>query len=399
MGRKPSAQRKKLTAAQVQNAKGPGKFYDENGLFLRVTAGGSKHWVQRVTLNGSQREIGLGSASVVSLAEARELARENKRLAAEGVNPVLERKRRAGVPTFDEAVDRVFEIHRATWRNPKHAAQFLATLRTYVSPVFGTRKISEVTSADVMEALLPIWLSKAETARRLKQRIGLVMTWAVAERYRADDPTNGIEKALPRAKRTVRHRKALHYDEVAGCIAAVQASKASPSTKLAVEFLILAAARSGEVRLASWGEMDLERQIWTVPHQRMKGGVEHVVPLSGRALEILKAARELHDGDLVFPGARAGRPMSDMTMSKLIKELGFEADVHGFRTSFRTWLQERTSASFELAEKCLAHKIRNPVAAAYARSDLLAQRRTLMQRWADHLAKTDGQIVRIGGAA
>lgn len=399
MGRKPTGQRKRLTAAQVQNAKGPGKFYDENGLFLRVTANGSKSWVQRVTLNGRQREIGLGPASAVSLADARELARENKKVAAEGKNPMLERKRRAGVPTFDEAVERVYAIHRATWRNPKHAAQFLATLRAYASPVFGARKISEVTSAEVMQALLPIWLSKAETARRLKQRIGLVMTWAIAEGYRADDPTNGIEKALPRAKREVRHRKALHHDEVAGCIAAVQASKASPSTKLALEFLILTAARSGEVRLASWGEMDRERQIWTVPPQRMKGGVEHVVPLSGRALEILKAARELHDGDLVFPGARAGRPMSDMTMSKLVKELGFEADVHGFRTSFRTWLQERTSASFEVAEKCLAHKIRNPVAAAYARSDLLEQRRVLMQRWADHLAETDAKIVQIGGAA
>lgn len=156
MGRKPTGQRKRLTAAQVQNAKGPGKFYDENGLFLRVTANGSKSWVQRVTLNGRQREIGLGPASAVSLADARELARENKKVAAEGKNPMLERKRRAGVPTFDEAVERVYAIHRATWRNPKHAAQFLATLRAYASPVFGARKISEVTSAEVMQALLPI---------------------------------------------------------------------------------------------------------------------------------------------------------------------------------------------------------------------------------------------------
>jgi integrase len=169
--------------------------------------------------------------------------------------------------------------------------------------------------------------------------------------------------------------------------------------KLAIEFLVLTAARSGEVRLAEWSEIDLEGAVWTVPAGRMKGKVEHSVPLSGRAVAVLREARKLHDGTLVFPGAKAGRPMSDMTMSKLIKELGFDADIHGFRTSFRVWVQERTNASFEVAEKALAHKTKNKVVAAYARSDLFDQRRLLMQRWADHLDRRDANVVHIGGVA
>lgn len=399
MGRKPSSNKRRLTAAKVQQEKRPGKYYDENGLFLRITQAGAKSWVQRVNISGSQREIGLGSASLVSLAEARELARENKRMAKAGHDPVSERKRRTGMPTFEEAVSQVYELHSPTWRNAKHAAQFLSTLKTYAYPVFGTRKVSEVTSADVMRALLPVWTKKPETARRVKQRIGVVMKWAIAQGYRQDDPSNAIEQALPRVSRDVQHRRSIHYDNVTACLAAVAASAASQSVKLGIEFLVLTAARSGEVRHAEWSEIDLEGAVWTVPAERMKGKVEHSVPLSKRAVAILHEARKLHKGALVFPGAKAGRPMSDMTMSKLIKELGFDADIHGFRTSFRVWVQERTNASFEVAEKALAHKTRNKVVAAYARSDLFEQRRALMQRWADHLDRRDANVIHIGGVA
>ncbi len=397
MGRKPASQKKRLTAARVQQTKEPGKYYDENGLYLRISATGSKVWVQKVTIEGKQREMGLGSVDHVSLAQARDQALTNKNATRDGRNPMLERAREKNILTFDDAVGRVYAIHEPTWRNKKHAAQFLATLRQYASPFFGAKKVSEVTSADVMHALLPIWLNKAETARRVKQRISLIMKWAIAEGYRKDDPSSSIEQALPRTKREVTHRKSIPYDEVADCIDAVKGSKANMTTKLAIEFLVLTAARSGEVRHATWSEVDLETAVWTVPAKRMKGAIEHVVPLPERAVALLLEARDLHDGELVFPGAKPGRAMSDMTMSKLIKELGVDADVHGFRTSFRVWVQERTNASFEVAEKALAHKTKNKVVAAYARSNQLEKRRDLMQRWADHLAKDQGNVVQIGG--
>lgn len=399
MGRKLQTDRKLLTAAKVKQATTPGKYYDENGLFLRVKATGAKAWVQKIVIDGKQRELGLGSASLVTLAEAREMARDYRKAAREGRDPIAERKRDIAVPTFQEAIQKVFDLHEPSWRNKKHAAQFRSTLEQYVAPVFGRKKISDVTSQDVMQALMPIWLTKAETARRVKQRIGVVMKWAIAQGYRPDDPSNAIEQALPKASRTVKHRKSIHYGEVASCLAAVQASQANASTKMAIELLILTATRSGEVRLATWPEIDLARGIWTIPAERMKGNVEHIVPLSTRAVEVLTAARGLGKGDLVFPGAKAGRPMSDMTISKLIKELGFNADIHGFRTSFRVWAQERTNASFEVSEKALAHKTQNKVVAAYARSDLLEKRRKLMQRWADHLAQVGGNVVKIGGVA
>lgn len=402
MGRKPKSERETLDALKVRQLKEPGKYYDEHGLYLRVTASHPKprkNWIQRIVINGKQRELGLGSAALVTLAEAREMARTYRKAAREGRDPIAERKRNNNVPTFSEAVDQVYQLHEPSWRNKKHAAQFRSTLEEYVAPICGTKKVNEVTSQDVMNALAPIWLNKTETARRVKQRIGLIMKWAIAQGFRLDDPSNAIEQALPKVTRQVQHRKSLHYNKVADCIAAVHASAASPATKLAIEFLILTGLRSKEVRLAVWDEIDLEKGLWTIPAARMKGKTEHVVPLSGRAVDVLNAARELGEGDLIFPGAKAGRPMSDMTMSKLIKQLGFDADIHGFRTSLRVWVQECTNASFEVAEKSLAHKTKNKVVAAYARSDLIEKRRQLMQRWADYLTQSGGKIIKIGGAA
>ena len=399
MGRKLQAERKLLTAVKVKQTTAPGKYYDENGLYLRVKPSGAKTWAQKIVIGGKQRELGLGSTTLVTLAEAREKARTNRMAAREGRDPIAERKRSTDIPTFSEAVDRVYSLHEPSWRNKKHAAQFRSTLNTYCTPFFGHKKVGEISSHDVMNALMPIWLNKSETARRVKQRIGVVMKWAIAQGHRQDDPSNAIEQALPKANRAVQQRKSIHYDAVAECLADIQKSHASKSTKLALEFLILTATRSGEVRMASWSEIDLELGLWIIPAERMKGKVEHVVPLSDRAKEVLTIARELSEGNLVFPGAKPGRPMSDMTMSKLVKSLGYDADVHGFRTSFRVWVQERTNTSFEVAEKALAHKTKNKVVAAYARSDLMEKRRHLMQRWAEHLNNAAGEVVSIGGAA
>ena len=398
MGRKLQAERKLLTAVKVKQATEPGKYYDENGLYLRIKPSGAKTWAQKIVIGGRQRELGLGSTTFVTLAEAREQARTNRMAARQGRDPIAERKRSNDIPTFSEAVEKVYSLHEPSWRNKKHAAQFLSTLETYCTPYFGYKKVGEISSQDVMHALTPIWLTKSETARRVKQRIGVVMKWAIAQGYRQNDPCNGIEQALPKANRTAKHRKSMHYDKVGECIAAINSSSASSSTKLAIEFLILTGLRSKEIRLSTWSEIDLELGLWVIPAERMKSKVEHVVPLSDRAKDVLTAARKLSEGGLLFPGAKAGRPMSDMTMSKLVKSLGYDVDIHGFRTSFRVWVQERTNASFEVAEKALAHKTTNKVVAAYARSDLMEKRRMLMQRWAEHLNKTAGEVISIGGA-
>lgn len=244
----------------------------------------------------------------------------------------------------------------------------------------------EVGTADVLAVLMLFWTEKPETARRVRQRIGTVMKWAIAQGWRQDNPAENIEQALPKTSKVQQHRKALGYDEAANCVAAVKASGAGLTTKLAFEFLVLTAARSGEVREAVWSEIDLERKIWEIPADRMKMKRPHRVPLSAPAVAILRLAEGLADDDgYVFPGSKSGRPLSDMTLSKLVKELGFDADVHGFRTSFRTWAQEKTNYPREVAEAALAHLSGDAVERAYARSDLFEKRREMMDEWAAHL--------------
>ena len=221
------------------------------------------------------------------------------------------------------------------------------------------------------------------------------MKWAVAQGYRADDPSVAISQALPKSSHKVEHRKSLPYDEVSSCIDIIRASQAMIATKLALEFLILTAARSGEVRGAKWDEMDITKKIWTIPANRMKAKIEHVIPLSDRAVEILEEAKTLGKDGLVFPGQKHGRPLSDMTLSKLLKEFGLHTDVHGFRTSFRVWVQEQTNTPFEVAEKALAHTTKNKVVAAYARSDLFDKRRNLMEAWARYLNPEQVNVIAI----
>jgi len=392
--------RKKLTALKVSQTTEAGKYYDDHGLYLRIEATGSKRWVQRLTICGKQRELGLGSASLVSLAKARADAIENRKVARSGGDPIAAKARLADIPTFEAAARTVHRLHAPTWSNPKHAAQFISTLETYVFPRLGPKRVSDISTADVLAVLTPIWTSKAETARRVRQRIGTVMKWGVAQGYRLDDPAMAIQQALPKQQAQTQHRKSMPYTEVAACIDVIRGSGAGVPTKLAVEFLILTATRSGEVREAVWSEVDLVNRVWVVPAKRMKMKAEHRVPLSDRALEIIRHAQAVADGgDLVFPGTKAGRPLSDMTLSKLVKELGFDVDVHGFRTSFRTWVQEQTNMPAEVAEAALAHKNSNKVEAAYARSDLFEKRRKLMAAWDSYIAVRRGEVVKLGGVA
>jgi integrase len=382
-----------LSATAVRNLKEPGKYYDLHGLFLRIEPTGSRRWVQRVSVAGRQREIGLGSADLVTLAEARELAVSNKKLARAGGDPLAAKQQHVTIPSLKDAIDKVIELNAPTWTNAKHAAQFKSTLTNYVIPKLGRRPVNDIQAADILSVLQPIWVDKNETARRVKQRIGTVMKWAIAQGYRSDDPTLALNQVLPKPNRKPKHRASLPYTDVTDCLSVIKQSDAMLSTKLAIELLVLTATRSGEVRLADWNEVDLDAKTWTIPAERMKMKEEHVIPLSDRALDVLQQARALGDDGLIFPGMRAGRPMSDMTMSKLVKELGYPVDIHGFRTSFRTWVQEQTNTAHEVAERALAHKTTNKVEAAYARSDLFEKRRKLMGAWASYLSDSQGNLI------
>jgi integrase len=348
-------------------------------------------------VRGKRRELGLGGFPTVTLAEAREVALENKRVAARGGDPLAERRRAKARPTFKEAAIATHAELAPTWKNPKDRDAFLNTLEAYIYPSIGDTLLAEVTSADLRKAILTARAKAPGVARKLTYRCGHVFRWGIAEGHVEANPATAEALALPREERAGTHRKALPYAEVAGCIAAVQASKASAATKLALEFLILTASRSGEVRAARWEEIDAA--TWEVPAERMKMKRPHRVPLPRRALAVLAEAEKLRDASgLIFPSA-SGKPLSDMTLSKLIKELGFEADVHGFRTSFRTWAQERTNTPREVAELALAHVNRDRVEAAYARSDLFEKRRKLMEGWAFYLAQTPGKVVKLVGGA
>lgn len=388
---------KALTAQFVKTAREPGKYFDGHGLLLRVQPNGARQWVQRIVIRGKRCELGLGNPSLVSLAEARETALANRKLARAGGDPKQARKEAEAVLTFEEAARKVHALHLPTWRNAKHGAQFIATLESYALPRIGKLKVGDVSTADVLACLTPIWTDKPETARRVRQRIGTVLKWAVAQGWRQDNPAESISSALPKHDRTQTHRKSLPYGEVANCLAVVNASEAGLLTKLCLEFLTLTATRSGEARGALWSEIDLSAKVWSLPATRMKAKRDHRIPLSRRAIEILKEAKRLSGESVyVFPGTKQGKTLSDMTLSKLVKELGFEADVHGFRTSFRTWAQERTNYPREVAEAAMAHTLRDKSEAAYARSDLFEKRRAMMEAWAGFLAQEAGKVMRIG---
>ena len=384
----------KLNARFAATVTKPGRHGDGNGLYLLVKPSGAKSWVLRTVVRERRCDIGLGGHPLVSLAEARTAAFDNRKLARAGGDP-LALKRRPDIPIFEEAARTVIEIHKPTWRDGgKSAGQWESSLRRYAFPRLGARRVDTITTSDVMAVLLPIWTEKSETARRVRQRISAVMKWAVAQGYRADNPAgDAIAAALPKVGDTHRHFRAVHHTGAGDVIRAVWESEASLTSRLAFEFLVLTAARSGEVRGAAWSEIDTDAATWTIPGERMKGGREHRVPLSGRALAVLDEARALDDGSgLVFPAPAGRKPMSDSTLSKLLRELGIDAVPHGFRSTFRDWCSEAAQAPREVAEACLAHVVRG-VEGAYARSDLLERRRKLMDRWAAYLASDAGDKV------
>ncbi|MYN64906.1 MAG: DUF4102 domain-containing protein [Acidobacteria bacterium] len=386
-GRKPRGRHPKqaLSTAFVRNVAQVGRYCDGNGLYLEVKPTGTRSWVQRLAIRGRRRELGLGGFPLVPLKEARAQALANRRLARAGGDPLAEKRRARSMPTFADAAERVWNQMQPGWRNQKHIQNWISGLRRFAFPRLGKIPVSEVSSADLVEALRPVWHVRPATARRVRQRIGTVMEWAVAMEYRNDNPCDRIGPALGPQRDLVQHMRALPHAEVAAAITMVRATAATAPVKLAFEFLVLTAARSGEVRGALWTEIDLTDRLWTIPPTRMKATREHRVPLSGRAMEILDAARTLNAGDpLVFPG-QGGKPISQMRLPKLLQNHGIAAVPHGFRSSFRDWAAEETDHPREVVEAALAHAVGNRTEAAYARSDLFERRRRLMDDWSAYV--------------
>ena len=373
----------KLTVAQIRALKEPGRYSDGDGLILEFTRPGRAYWFVRVQHNGRRRDIGLGSVDEITLAKARDKAHEARKSLAKGIDPTIERQRaKLKIPTFREAAKLVHEEHKAAWKNGKHQDQWITTLTTYAFPRIGNRLVSDIEGPVIRDVLAPIWLSKPETARRVRQRIGVVLDWSYAKGFRTTEaPLRSISRGLPRQPKRDRHLAALPFEDVPAFL--VRVREKSTIARLALEFLILAAARSGEVRGMRWPEIDLTKRVWTVPADRMKAGKVHLVPLDEGTIDVLERVRPLGvpASNLIFPGQNVKRPLSDMTLLKILRDMEVPATVHGFRSTFRDWVAEETDYPGEIAEAALAHAIPNKVEAAYRRTDFLEKRRALMRDW------------------
>jgi integrase len=387
-----------LTAVAVRKL--PAGLHQDGGtrgLYLQVGESGARSWVFRYMLDGKRRDMGLGPVDAVSLAEARIAAGDARKLIHAKVDPLAHRDagrartttaRAAAAWTFKKTAEAVHETLKPGWKNPKHADQWINTLTAYAFPKLGDKHVADVDVALVVEVLKPIWTEKRETARRVRQRIDTVMDWAVAHGYAKANPVDAAVALLPKVRKQVEHHKAVPVAGAAAFWKALGALEPYPAT-LALRFAILTAARSGEVRGATWSEIDTEAKLWTVPAERMKGGREHVVPLSDAALAVLALAEKQFGrapGALGFPGPKEGKPLSDNAFTALLDRMKVEATAHGFRSTFRDWCSE-SGVPREVAERALAHAVADDTEAAYNRTQLVAQRKPLMAKWAAFLAK------------
>ena len=378
-----------LAATRAKALKEPGRYSDGGGLHLYVSKAGRKSWVLRITVDGRRRDIGLGGFPAVSLASAREKAADHRTAVAEGRDPLAE-KHAPALPTFGEAACAVHEANKPRWRNGRHTKSWMQTLERHAMPTLGNAPLDRIDRGDVLRVLTPIWTTRPETARRVRQRMRTVFRWAMAHGFMETNPAGeAIDGALPPMPKVKAHLRSLPYQEVGAALETVGASEASLSSKLCFRFLVLTAARSGEARGATWDEIDIQGQIWRIPSERMKAGVEHRVPLSGQALDVLDQAYALRDqSGLVFPSPlKPGSPLSDVTLTKVLRSTGLaeRATVHGFRSSFKNWTLEQTDSPWAVSESALAHILGNSTEQAYARSDLFERRRALMQLWAAYL--------------
>jgi len=388
-----------LNARKVETLTEPGRHADGGNLYLSISTNGGKRWVFLFTLNGKRREMGLGSGAKgqVSLASARTKASDARRLLDEGLDP-LEVKRTGQIPertipTFGKFADQYLAAHRSKFRNPKHIAQWEMTLKTYCKPI-RSMPIDQVDTGAVLSVLEPIWERIPETASRLRGRIENIMDAAKAKGYvTGENPARWrghLKTLLPERQKLKRgHHAALSYDDLPAFMVELR-SRASMAA-LALELCILTATRTSEVLNATWNEFDTDKAVWIIPKQRMKAGIAHRIPLSGRAVEILKSLMRLSHNEHVFPGNAKGKPLSNMAMAMQLRRMKrSDITVHGFRSTFRDWAAEQTSFPHETCEHALAHRISDKAEAAYRRGDQFEKRRELMETWAEFTSSVSG---------
>lgn len=409
MGRNMGRARHRLSAINVASRKKPGYYADGGGLYLRVAPGGSKGWIFRFTREGRTRDAGLGAFPTISLSRAREQAEQCRRLLSAGIDPIEARREEreaarseaAKLHTFEQCATAFIETHEVGWRNDKHRAQWRSTFAAYAYPVFGKVPVQAINTELVLKVLKPLWAEKPETASRLRQRIERVLSWAKVRGYReGENPAQWrghLDHLLPAKTkvRRVEHHAALPYREIPAFMALLR--EQTSITARALEFLILTATRTGETLGARWDEIDLSERIWTIPGhdpktgRRMKTGKQHRVPLATRVAAIVKEMAESQQSEFVFPGAKQGRPLSQMSLMMLLRRMRYgRVTVHGFRSSFRDWVAECTSFPSEVAEMALAHAVPDAVEAAYRRGDLFIKRRKLMEVWAAYCSREPG---------
>ncbi|MBW6494573.1 MAG: integrase arm-type DNA-binding domain-containing protein [Burkholderiaceae bacterium] len=404
-----------LTELKIKHAKA-GYWLDGDGLYLQVSESGAKSWIYRFQLNGKRREMGMGSLADVSAKDARRRAAEARALVHNKIDPLEHRKQQAqaaaqraaqiaaGAITFKKVSLEYIEANRAGWKNVKHISQWENSLATYAYPVMGDTPVGEIDTAMVLEVVNPIWLTKTETAKRVRSRIELVLSYAKVKGYRVgENPAiwrGHLENVLPKPGKIAphKHHPALPYGQMREFMGKLRQHEGV--SVLCLEFVILTACRSGEALKAKWSEIDEEKGVWIIPAERMKARREHRVPLSDAALAVLGAARKICQGEYIFPGVRTGKPMSDMSLSMLVRRIQSGITVHGFRSSFRDWAAEATHYPGEMAEMALAHVVGNKVEAAYRRGDMFEKRRQLMADWAAWCEpKKSGNVVPIKGKA
>ncbi|MFO8084740.1 MAG: integrase arm-type DNA-binding domain-containing protein [Desulfobacterales bacterium] len=392
-----------LSALDVRRIQKPGRHAvgGINGLLLVVKESGAKSWILRTVIGGRRRNIGLGSFPEITLADARESAREMKKKIRQGIDPVEERQaaKRAlrelsGRITFAEAARKCHEKKAPEFKNEKHAKQWLSTIERYAFPVIGNIPVDEIELPHILSVLEPIWHEKTETATRLRQRLEAVLSWAAVSGHRTgDNPARWqghLDAVLPKPNKLkkVNHHAALPWQQIGAFMQELRKRKGTAAR--ALEFLILTATRSGEVRLAVWDEIDLENRTWTIPGDRMKTGKEHTVPLTDDAVRLLQSLPRFEGSPYVFPAARGG-PLSDMAISAVCKRMEVAAVPHGFRSTFRDWAAENTNFPREVCEMALAHSIESKVEQAYRRGDLFQKRRKLMEAWAAFCNKVQAE--------
>ncbi|MEO8652317.1 MAG: integrase arm-type DNA-binding domain-containing protein [Hyphomicrobiaceae bacterium] len=379
----------RLNAAGVKSTRETGRHGDGNGLYLVVTRSGGKHWVSRVMIQGRRRDVGLGSFRLVSLAEARDANQQLRRDARAGGDPLGDRyKSKAPILTFQEACETVFEHWRTSFRSSKHSAQWIGSLRTYAYPTLATMDVATIEPRHIYAVLWNLWSTKPETARRIKQRLVKVFDWCKAQGHiQGDNAASTVDAALGPRRQSTKHLGAIPHAEMPTFAKTLVESSVTEATRAGLLLTALSALRTSEVRLARWDEIDWDNCLWTIPAERQlkkKKPEPHAVPLSPAAMIILERLKLLAgDSPWLLPGRDGRKPICDTTMLVALKSLLPKVTVHGFRATFRTWVEDEVEGMGEAAEEALAHSKGNKVQAAYRRGKLLTKRRLLMNKWAE----------------